>query len=151
MVKTNPMINVEAKVLKQLKNLHRLSASQLDGLARNLKVMIFKKDEIIFDQDEQADLVYLLVHERAVGGHDVQLEVLRYCHQPLALRPQPFRESPSVAARFARDRCRPGTGSGTDGRGLYLCALLQSARAHPRRRTSDRPKGRLHRDSVRAS
>ena len=61
MVKTTPMINVEAKVLKQLKNLHRLSASQLDGLARNLKVRIFKKDEIIFDQDEQADLVYLLV------------------------------------------------------------------------------------------
>lgn len=61
MVKTTPTVNVETKVLRQLKNLDRLSASQLEGLARNLNVRTFKKDEIIFDQDEQAKLVYLLV------------------------------------------------------------------------------------------
>jgi CRP-like cAMP-binding protein len=55
------MVNVDAKVLKQLKNLYRLSASQLDRLARNLTVGTFNKDEIIFDQDEQARLVYLLI------------------------------------------------------------------------------------------
>ena len=58
MVKTTP---IETKVLKQLKNLYRLSASQLDRLAGNLTVRTFKKDEIIFDQDERAGLVYLLV------------------------------------------------------------------------------------------
>jgi CRP-like cAMP-binding protein len=61
MVKTTPMANVDAEVLKQLKNLSRLSASQIDTLARNLTVGTFKKDEIIFDQDEQARLVYLLI------------------------------------------------------------------------------------------
>ena len=55
------MVNVDAKALKQLKNLSRLSASQLDKLARNLTVRIFKKDEIVFGQDEQARLVYLLI------------------------------------------------------------------------------------------
>jgi CRP-like cAMP-binding protein len=61
MVKTTPTPNVDTKVLKPLKNLHRLSASHLDSLARNLNVRIFKKDEIIFDQGEQARLVYLLI------------------------------------------------------------------------------------------
>ena len=55
------MVNVDAKVLKQLRNLSRLSASQLDKLARSLTVRTFKKDEIVFDQDEQARLVYLLI------------------------------------------------------------------------------------------
>lgn len=61
MVKTTPMLSIDAKVLKQLKSLYRLSADQLDRLARNLSVRTFKKDGIIFDQDEQAKLVYLLV------------------------------------------------------------------------------------------
>lgn len=52
---------MDAKGLKQLSNLHRLSDSQLKGLAENLTVRTFKKDEIIFDQDEDARLVYLLV------------------------------------------------------------------------------------------
>jgi CRP/FNR family transcriptional regulator len=55
------MVNVDAKFLKQVKNLSRLSASQLDGLARNLTVRTFKKDELIFAQDEQARLIYLLI------------------------------------------------------------------------------------------
>src|SRR5262245_35909540 len=55
------MGNVDAKVLKQLKNLSRLSLSQLDRLARELTVKTFKKDQIVFDQGEQASLVYLLI------------------------------------------------------------------------------------------
>jgi len=61
MVKTASMANVDTKVLKRLKNLYRLSVSQLDSLASNLSGKTFKKEEIIFDQDDQADLVYLLV------------------------------------------------------------------------------------------
>jgi CRP-like cAMP-binding protein len=55
------MVTVDAKALKQLKNLSRLSASQLDKLARNLTVRIFKKDEIVFGQEERTRLVYLLI------------------------------------------------------------------------------------------
>ncbi|TMA93389.1 MAG: Crp/Fnr family transcriptional regulator [Deltaproteobacteria bacterium] len=69
------MVNVDAKVLKQLKNLSRLWASQLDKLARSLTVRTFKKDEIVFDQDEQARLVYLLISGVArvsYNGHERQ-------------------------------------------------------------------------------
>jgi CRP-like cAMP-binding protein len=69
------MVNVDAKGLRQLKNLSRLSASQLDKLARNLTVRTFKKDEIVFDQDEQARLVYLLISGVArvsYNGHERQ-------------------------------------------------------------------------------
>ncbi|HEY3150979.1 MAG TPA: Crp/Fnr family transcriptional regulator [Candidatus Binatia bacterium] len=69
------MVNVDAKVLKQLKNLSRLSASQLDKLARSLTVRTFKKDEIVFDQDEQTRLVYLLISGVArisYNGHERQ-------------------------------------------------------------------------------
>jgi CRP-like cAMP-binding protein len=55
------MVNVDAKVLKQLENLSRLSASQLDRLAVSLAVRNFKKDEMVFAQDEEASLVYLLI------------------------------------------------------------------------------------------
>jgi len=55
------MVNADAKILKQLKNVDGLSTSQLDRLARNLTVKTFKKDEIVFDQEEQAKLVYLLI------------------------------------------------------------------------------------------
>ena len=55
------MVNADARILKQLKNLDGLSSSQLDRLARNLTVKTFRKDEIVFDQDEQAKLVYLLI------------------------------------------------------------------------------------------
>ena len=69
------MANVDAKVLKQLKNLSRLSASQLDKLASSLTVRTFKKDEIVFGQDEQARLVYLLISGVAMvsyNGHERQ-------------------------------------------------------------------------------
>ena len=55
------MVNVDTKVLKQLKSLSRLSATQLDKIAIKLTAKTFKKDEIIFDQDEPAKLVYLLI------------------------------------------------------------------------------------------
>jgi CRP/FNR family transcriptional regulator len=55
------MVTLDAKILKQLKNIYGLSASQLDGLAKNLTVRNFRKDEIVFDQDERATLVYLLL------------------------------------------------------------------------------------------
>jgi CRP/FNR family transcriptional regulator len=55
------MTNVESKILKQLKNFRRLSTAQLDKLAQNLSVRIFKKDEIVFDQDERARLLYLVI------------------------------------------------------------------------------------------
>src|SRR5688572_1279629 len=61
MVKTTSMLSVDGKVLKQLKKLSRLSTAQLDRLAGNLTVGIFKKDEMIFDQDAEAGLVYLLI------------------------------------------------------------------------------------------
>lgn len=69
------MVNVDAKVLTQLKNLSRLSASHLEKLARNLTVRSFKKDEIIFAQDEQARLVYLLISgvvRVSYNGHERQ-------------------------------------------------------------------------------
>ena len=55
------MVNADARILKQFKNLEGLSSSQLDRLAGNLTVKTFRKDEIVFDQDEQAKLVYLLI------------------------------------------------------------------------------------------
>ena len=61
MVKTTPMVNIDAKGLKQLKNLEHLSVSQLDVLAKNLTVRTYKKDEIIFDQGEPARFAYLLI------------------------------------------------------------------------------------------
>ena len=55
------MVNVDAKVIKQLKNLSSLSTSQANTLANNLSLRTLKKDEIVFGQDEQARLVYLLI------------------------------------------------------------------------------------------
>jgi CRP-like cAMP-binding protein len=69
------MVNVDVKVLTQLKNLSRLSASQSEKLARNLTLRTFKKDEIVFAQDEQARLVYLLISGVArvsYNGHERQ-------------------------------------------------------------------------------
>jgi len=55
------MIHLESNALKQLKNFNRLSSSQLDKLAQNLTVRVFKKDETVFDQDERARLLYLVI------------------------------------------------------------------------------------------
>ena len=67
------MANVDAKVLKELKNLSSLPGEQLDRLAGNLHPRTFKKDEIVFRQDEQATCVYLLVSGVArisYNGHE---------------------------------------------------------------------------------
>jgi CRP-like cAMP-binding protein len=69
------MVNVDAQILGQLKNLSRLSRSQLDMLARNLILKTLKKDEIIFAQGEKAKLVYLLISgvtRVAYGGRERQ-------------------------------------------------------------------------------
>ncbi|HEY6998550.1 MAG TPA: Crp/Fnr family transcriptional regulator [Candidatus Binatia bacterium] len=69
------MIHLESKALKQLKNFNRLSSSQLDKLAQNLTVRVFKKDETIFDQDERARLLYLVISgvlRVSYNGHDRQ-------------------------------------------------------------------------------
>jgi len=55
------MLTLDAKILKQLKNIYGLSGSQLDGLAKTLTVRNFQKDEIVFDQNERATLIYLLL------------------------------------------------------------------------------------------
>ena len=55
------MNNIDAKALKQLKSLSSFSSSQLQKLADNLSVRHLKKNQIIFDQDEEAKLVYLLI------------------------------------------------------------------------------------------
>ena len=61
MKKTTVPATVEAKALVQIKDAYRLSASQTERLAKNLTVKIYKKDEIIVDQDERATLIYLLL------------------------------------------------------------------------------------------
>jgi CRP-like cAMP-binding protein len=69
------MTHPESKALKQLKQLHRLSSSQLEKLAQNLSVRVFKKDETVFDQDERAILLYLLIAgvvRVSYNGHDRQ-------------------------------------------------------------------------------
>src|SRR5690242_5345177 len=71
----NSMVTLDAKIIKQLKNIYGLLASQLDGLAKNLTVRNFQKDEIVFDQDERATLVYLLlsgVARVSYNGHERQ-------------------------------------------------------------------------------
>ena len=55
------MINVDAKVLAQLRNLSALPAVQLESLSKNLTVKTFKKNAIVFGQSEKANLVYLLI------------------------------------------------------------------------------------------
>ena len=55
------MNNIDAKALKQLKSLSSFSLSQLQNLADNLSIRHLKKNQIIFDQDEEAKLVYLLI------------------------------------------------------------------------------------------
>lgn len=55
------MVNADAKIIQRLENVYGLSASQLDELAKNLTARNLKKGQIVFEQDEQAKLVYLLL------------------------------------------------------------------------------------------
>ncbi|MGH7766730.1 MAG: Crp/Fnr family transcriptional regulator [Candidatus Binatia bacterium] len=52
---------IDARALKQLKTLASFSLPQLKKLAGNLSIRHLKKNQIIFDQDEEAKLVYLLI------------------------------------------------------------------------------------------
>jgi CRP-like cAMP-binding protein len=52
---------VNVKDLQQLKNLTSFSMTQLEKLASSLSVKTFDKNEIVFDQDEEARFIYLLL------------------------------------------------------------------------------------------
>jgi CRP/FNR family cyclic AMP-dependent transcriptional regulator len=52
---------VNAKDLQQLRNLASFSMTQLEKLAANLSIKTFDKSEIVFDQDEEARFIYLLL------------------------------------------------------------------------------------------
>ena len=55
------MDHVNAKSLQRLKSLSVFNLSQLEKFAENLVIKTRKKNEIIFDQDEEAKLVYLSI------------------------------------------------------------------------------------------
>ncbi len=55
------MTDINAQALQQLKDLSAYPLPQLEKLAANLSIRQCKKNKIIFDQDEDANLVYLLL------------------------------------------------------------------------------------------
>src|ERR687892_557798 len=55
------MDHANAKNLQRLKSLSAFNLSQLEKFSGNLVIKSYKKNEIIFDQDEEAKLVYLLI------------------------------------------------------------------------------------------
>jgi CRP/FNR family transcriptional regulator, cyclic AMP receptor protein len=55
------MVTTDAKILQQLKKVYGLSSSQIEKLARNLTVRNLKKGQIVFEQDDEAKLVYVLL------------------------------------------------------------------------------------------
>ncbi len=55
------MNQVSIKDLQQLKTLASFPANQLERLASNLSIKTFKRNEIIFDQDEEAKFIYVLL------------------------------------------------------------------------------------------
>jgi len=58
----NPQRNqLTVKDLQQLKNLASFSATHLERLASDLFIKTFEKNEIVFDQDEEANFIYLLL------------------------------------------------------------------------------------------
>jgi CRP-like cAMP-binding protein len=70
------MNQVSAKELQHLKTLASFSQNQLERLASNLFIKTFKKNEIIFDQDEEAKFIYVLlsgiVRVAYINGHERQ-------------------------------------------------------------------------------
>jgi CRP-like cAMP-binding protein len=52
---------VNLKDLQQLKTLSSFSSTQLEKLAASLLIKTFAKNEIVFDQDEEARFIYLLL------------------------------------------------------------------------------------------
>ena len=55
------MTGINAQALQQLKDLSSYPLLQLEKLAANLSISQFKKNKVIFDQDEETKLVYLLL------------------------------------------------------------------------------------------
>ena len=53
--------HVNARFLQQLSDLSSFPLGQLEKLADNISIRNLKKNEIVFDQDEEATLVYLLL------------------------------------------------------------------------------------------
>src|SRR6266511_5593970 len=70
------MNHVNVKDLQKLKNLVSFSATQLEKLAANLFIKPFAKNEIVFDQDEEARFIYLslsgIVRVSYVNSHQRQ-------------------------------------------------------------------------------
>jgi CRP/FNR family transcriptional regulator len=68
------MHEVDPKILKQLPNLAGFSPNQLKKLADNLSVETVAKNQIVFDQGDNANLVYLLLSGVAklsyLGDHE---------------------------------------------------------------------------------
>jgi CRP-like cAMP-binding protein len=52
---------VNAKDLQQLKNLSAFSSTQLEKLASNLSIKTFAKNDIVFDQGQEAKFIYVLL------------------------------------------------------------------------------------------
>src|SRR5215510_9208562 len=71
-----PTNQVNVKELQKLSDLAAFSATQLEKLASNLSVKTFEKDEIIFDQDEEAKFIYLslsgIVRVSYINSHQRQ-------------------------------------------------------------------------------
>lgn len=55
------MNRVNGRFLKQFNDLSAFPLARLDQLATDLSIRNLKKNEIVFDQDEEANLVYLLL------------------------------------------------------------------------------------------
>jgi CRP/FNR family cyclic AMP-dependent transcriptional regulator len=70
---------VNVKDLQQLKNLASFSAIRLEKLASSLSIKVYGKNEIVFDQDEQARFIYLLlsgiVRVSYISSHERQTTV----------------------------------------------------------------------------
>ena len=70
------MNHVNVKDLQKLKNLVCFSATQLEKLASNLFIKPFAKNEIVFDQDEEARFIYLslsgIVRVSYINSHQRQ-------------------------------------------------------------------------------
>jgi CRP-like cAMP-binding protein len=70
------MNQVNIKDLQQLKNLASFSGTQLEQLASNLSIKTFAKNELVFDQDEEARFIYLslsgIVRVSYINSHERQ-------------------------------------------------------------------------------
>jgi CRP-like cAMP-binding protein len=73
------MNNVNAKDLQQLKNLAPFPTARLEKLASCSSIKIYGKNEIVFDQDEEARFIYLLlsgiVRVSYISSHERQTTV----------------------------------------------------------------------------